>query len=84
MSENKKKFPNTEHTLTQPLSVLGVWISPHYMLVQTHEEITTSSTTGLNRLLTVGGKKNEQIELKQFLKKNQYMMQLSKIINFHP
>lgn len=57
MSENKKKFPNTEHTLTQPLSVLGVWISPHYMLVQTHEEITTSSTTGLNRLLTVGGKK---------------------------
>lgn len=57
MSENNKKFPNTEHTLTQPLQVLGVWISPRYMLVQTHEEITTSSTRGLNRLLTVGGKK---------------------------
>lgn len=29
------KVSNTEHTLTQPLSVLGVWISPHYMFVQT-------------------------------------------------
>jgi len=55
-SENNQKFPNAEHTFTTP-SVLGVWISPRYMLVQTHEEITTSSTTRLNRLLTVGGKK---------------------------
>jgi len=56
MSDNLKKLTNTEHTLTQPLSVLGVWISPHSMFVQTHDEITTSSITGLNRLLTVGEK----------------------------
>lgn len=62
MSENSKTFPNTEHTLTQPLSVLGVWISPRYMFVQTHEEITTSSTTGLNRLLTVGGKRADRVK----------------------
>lgn len=61
------------NTLSQPLSVLGVWISPHYMLVQTHEEITTSSTTGLNRLLTVGGKKKWAYRVKTvFEEKSMY------------